>query len=277
MKTIVTLAFRVGLLVSLLLIGSVALAGDRGTLPDRVKEAIESFSKAQNERDAAIRMEGFRQAERLFAALADEVGANVELETNIGVAAVQGGHVGAAVLAFRRALLLDPTHERARINLHYARSLLPSWVPRPAEEGGWDRFLSWWFLFSESKRQALGALFFLLAASGILVAVRFGSPLARFGAVIPSVLWMAVIAQGVWNHEGRDDAVIIPEETLARAADSINAPLSFAQPLPSGTEVTVLERREDWCRIALGNGRSAWIRSSALVMVQGKTREPSNQ
>lgn len=271
MKTIV------GILLCLLFFGSVAYSADRVTLQDRVKEAIETFTEAQGASDSAQRMEGFRQAERLFNALVADAGRNADLEANSGVAALQGGHVGAAVVAFKRALVLDPAHERSRINLHYARSLLPSWVPRPVEVGGWDRFFSWWFLFSESKRQALGAFLFLLAGSGILLAVRYGTPLARFGAVVPSVLWMVIFLQGFWNHEGRDDAVIIPEETLARAADSINAPLSFDQPLPSGTEVTLLEKREDWCRIALGNGRSTWIRPSALEMVRGNTKSSTSQ
>ncbi|MBF0422116.1 MAG: hypothetical protein HQL73_03910 [Magnetococcales bacterium] len=234
----------------------------------QVKEALETFAMAQEQGDQARRVEGFRQAERLFAGLVSELGGHADLYANLGVAALQGGHIGSAILAFRRALLLDPSHQRSRTNLHYARSLLPSWVPRPVEEGRWDRFLSWWHLSSELERQATMAVVFLVAAAAITMAVRFGSMLARYLAIVIMFLWIALVSQKFLVQEGHEEAVIVQEETVARAADSVNAPISFVQPLPAGTEVRILEKREAWVRIALGNGRHVWVRSSAVEMVR---------
>ncbi|MBF8273611.1 MAG: Tetratricopeptide TPR 2 repeat protein [Magnetococcales bacterium] len=243
---------------------------------ERVQEAVDSYVHAQGEGDPAVRKEGFRQAARLFKELLEEVDANADLYANLGAAALQGGDMGQAVLAFRRALLLDPGHERSRINLHHAREMLPSWVPRPVEEGVWDSFLSWWRVFSVAQRSAWGGVCFLLAAGGIAVAVRFGSLLARYVTLLPVLLWLLIVTQGFFAGEGVGHGVIIQEETLARAADSINAPASFANPLPAGTEVEVMDRREDWTRILLANGRNTWIRSSALAMTDTETGDKNH-
>ena len=53
----------------------------------------------------------------------------------------------------------------------------------------------------------------------------------------------------------------------SRAADSEHAPLRFREPLPAGTEVRVLERREGWARVAFADGREAWLKQTAIEAV----------
>jgi SH3-like domain-containing protein len=65
----------------------------------------------------------------------------------------------------------------------------------------------------------------------------------------------------------RYDAVVVAREVVARSADSIHAPARFARPLPTGTEVEILESRDEWLRIALANGREAWVRASSVAIV----------
>ncbi|MBF0132650.1 MAG: hypothetical protein HQL75_08710 [Magnetococcales bacterium] len=248
--------------------GIVLAQRSEATPRERVQEALESYAQAQGMVDPSARKEGFRQSARLFEGVLDAVRPNADLLANLGAAALQGGDMGQAILAFRRALLLEPGHERSRTNLHYARGLLPSWVSRPAEVGGWDGFFSWWRMLSPAQQGTTGAIFFLLMAGSIAWGVRFAIPLVRNLAVIPGVIWLLILAQGLWGGEGQDHGVIIQEETMARAADSINAPASFIHPLPAGTEVRVMEQREGWTRIILANDRNTWIRSSALAWVR---------
>ena len=65
----------------------------------------------------------------------------------------------------------------------------------------------------------------------------------------------------------RHEAVVVVDEALARAADSINAPRRFAEPLPAGSEVQILEDRGGWLQIELYNGRNAWLTASALERI----------
>jgi hypothetical protein len=64
-----------------------------------------------------------------------------------------------------------------------------------------------------------------------------------------------------------DEAVVIADEAVARAADSALAPSTLPAPLPGGVEVRILERRSPWIRIRLANGRDAWVAESALMTV----------
>ena len=64
-----------------------------------------------------------------------------------------------------------------------------------------------------------------------------------------------------------------PAETAElRSADSNGAPPVLAQPLPAGAEVTVLERRDDWTRVALADGTRGWLRDSAMDTVRLRPR-----
>jgi len=91
----------------------------------QLEEAIASYRVALDTSERDSRLEGFRNAERLFARIAAGGASNPELYTNLGNAALQAEHLGAAVLAYRRALAIDPDHPRAVQNLEYVRTLLP--------------------------------------------------------------------------------------------------------------------------------------------------------
>jgi SH3-like domain-containing protein len=52
-----------------------------------------------------------------------------------------------------------------------------------------------------------------------------------------------------------------------RSADSAGAPLAFANPLPAGTEVAIVEDRDNWVRIVLADGSRGWMTASAIERV----------
>lgn len=245
--------------------GNAALASER----ERVAQAVTAYAHAQDLSDRQARLAGFQRAERLFQGLLEAVPETADLHANLGTAALQAEHLGSAVLAFRRALRLDPDHARALQNLRHARTLLPPWVPRPRQAGVFDDFFFWHQAFSLSERRSAAAISFLLAALGIAATIRWRSALARNVTVLPLLVWVGMVVSLWIQGESSMDrqGVIIARETIARASDSHNAPTRFAQPLPGGAEVEILERRHPWTKIGLANGRNAWIRDSALGLV----------
>ncbi len=116
----------------------------------------------------------------------------------------------------------------------------------------------------------MAALFFLFAGLLAAIAIRWPSPLLRTLALLPALLWLSIIVSLVIDHwtDQTQDAVIVVDETIARAADSDNAPARFANPLPEGTEISVLEMRDRWAQIALADGQDAWIKSTALALIE---------
>jgi tetratricopeptide (TPR) repeat protein len=234
-----------------------------------IEEAIASYRAALDDSKRDSRLEGFRKAERLFSRVTNGGASNPELYTNLGNAALQAEHLGTAVLAYRRALAIDPDHPRAVQNLEYVRTLLPEWVPKPEPGGLLDSFFFWHKTLAGSDRALGAAIAFAVGALLLAAAIRFGQSTLRTAAILPVLVWAALIASVAVNPGGArlDEAVVIADETVARAADSALAPSTLPAPLPAGVEVRILERRSPWIRIRLANGRAAWVAESALMTV----------
>jgi tetratricopeptide (TPR) repeat protein len=234
-----------------------------------IEEAIASYRAALDTTERDPRLESFRRAERLFSRVSEDSPPNADLYTNLGNSALQAEHLGMAVLAYRRALAIEPDHSRALQNLEYARSLLPGWVPKPAETGLFDSFFFWHRTLARSDRALGAALAFACAAFLVAGATRFRQPALRNAAILPGLAWVVLVASVAASSGSRalDEAVVTADEVVARAADSALAPSTLPAPLPGGVEIRVLERRAPWLRARLANGRDAWLRESAVTLV----------
>lgn len=231
-----------------------------------LEQALAAYRSAQETSAAADRPAAFARAERLFAAATREGTASAELWTNLGTAALQAEHLGTAILAYRRALAIDPDHHHAQQNLTHARTLLPLSVPRPESSGFLDSLLAWEHALSAGERQGAAALSFLVAAGMLGAALATGSGALRLFTVFPMIVWGLLVAAQTFAAADRG-GVLTAADTVARAADSRNAPARFAEPLPAGTEVTIAEVRGDWARVVLADGRDAWITATAVEPV----------
>ncbi|MFQ5418541.1 MAG: hypothetical protein ACE5FL_16055, partial [Myxococcota bacterium] len=237
--------------------------------------AIEAYTAAMDTEDRSLRLETFRRSERLFARAIESGARNAEIYTNLGNAALEGERLGYAVLAYRRALLLDPDHARALQNLDHARGLLPAWVPRPAGAGAFDSFFFWHRTLSVDERHLAAALCFALAVLLAAASIRFESSTPRNVAIIPALVWCALFASLALGRAAESSGeAVVTVEVAARAADSAFAPSLFPAPLPEGTEVRVLEDRAPWVRVRLANRRDVWVKESSLSRVRPEDLEP---
>src|SRR5690606_2526152 len=109
-------------------------------------------------------------------------------------------------------------------------------------------------------------LAFLVAAAMIGGAIAGGGTALRAFSIVPLAAWLLLLASS-WTAPARPAGVVAAAETVARAADSRNAPARFAEPLPPGTEVTIAETRGEWSHVVLADGRDAWVAASAVEPV----------
>jgi tetratricopeptide (TPR) repeat protein len=275
-----TLCLGIAIAAALSWLGLVRVAA--AAVDDEVlTAAVAAYGAAMDDEDRSQRLESFRRSERLFAQAIESGARNAEIYTNLGSAALQGERLGYAMLAYRRALLLDPDHARALQNLDHARGQLPSWVPRPTGDDPLDSFFFGHRTLSAGERTIAAALCFALAVLLLAASVRFDSSTPRNIAILPTLVWCALLASLFLDRtaESSGDAVITVE-TAARAADSTFAPSLFPAPLPEGTEVRVLEDRTPWMRVRLANRRNVWVKASSLAPVHesgfDSRLEPSN-
>ncbi len=233
-----------------------------------VQEGVEEYQRGLNSKLKDQRLEHFRRAQRLFAQVAVEQGVdNADLYANIGNASLQATDLGHAILAYRRALAVEPGHRRARQNLTHARELLPDWVPRPKSRTLLNTFFFWHRTFSRSARSFGASLAFAMAAMLLAMGIRWRWVWARNLALLPAVLWLGLGGLPGLTTDGNDEAVMTAVEVVAHAADSTGAPARFAEALPGGTEVRIMERRDGWVQIRLADSRDGWVRTSSLTPI----------
>ncbi len=241
------------------------------TLPSQpqniVSQAITLYTQAQNEKDYAMRLNYFSQAENLFSLAAQTIH-NPKLYTNWGNAALQAEHLGIAIYAYRKALLLAPNHLQAQKNLLHARSLLPTWVPHKTQQNIIHSFIFWEKL-SNNEKHWLAALSFFVCLLCIAISIRWQLTVFKGLTILPAILFMAIQFSILTKFlfPPPQQAVIYQNESIAYTSDSINAPHSFSQPLPDGIEVSILEERDQWVHVEFTNQQDAWLKKVALKIL----------
>ncbi|QDV45496.1 hypothetical protein Enr13x_53750 [Stieleria neptunia] len=247
------------------------------TADDVLQQAIQAYRSALDQAQRDRRLESFARAETLFTQVISDQRSqtpdqppSADLYFNQGNAALGAEHLGAAILAYRRALAIAPNHRRARQNLEFARTLLPDWVPVPDTDAiSFGSFFDWMQTIQVRQWNGIAAVVFVLVMVLAAVYLRTDKTVARNLAVVFLIVWIGVLAK-TWmlrsDATERAAVVLLPEVT-ARSADSINAPATFREPLPGGVEVTIIDDRDDWVRVQLSDGREAWLPASAIDLV----------
>ncbi len=233
---------------------------------DEVQHARELYRSALDEPDRLRRVRRFAAAEGAFRSLAAINTRAPELQVDWGNAALGGQDAGRAVLAYRRALDSDPGNERARANLAWLRDRLPIWLPRPARAGALDSLLIWREQFTVAQLHLIGAAAFAIGLLALAPWRRRPRGL-RGSAAAFLVVWVVATSSALVADDAADEAVVLVDGTTLRSADSAGASPTFANPLPAGTEVTIVELRDPWARVALEDGTRGWLAASTVERV----------
>lgn len=240
----------------------------------QVVRAVQEYSAAMEETQPELKLQRFGIAEQLFrqateASIAAGNHPSAQLYLNLGNAALQARHVGAAIVAWRRVLELQPGNAAALQNLSSARATLPESVRRNEPDELSDTLFFWTTFFSAAQLQLLTAGMFLagavLMAAGIL---KVNSVLRNSGLGLLA-LWVISLIPWVLQSVGtkQAEAVVTGGNCVLRSADSENAAARLSAPLPDGTEVIVVQERERWLEIEI-SGRTGWVLASQLEVLR---------
>ncbi|MYD99381.1 MAG: hypothetical protein F4X98_18605 [Gammaproteobacteria bacterium] len=248
-----------------ILLAPAGLGATDGTVGE-VERARELYRSALEEGDRLRRVRQFGAAERAFRSLADANWDAPELQVDWGNAALGSQDAGRAVLAYRRALDTDPGNERARANLAWLRDRQPIWLPRPPSADAFDSLLFWRQRFTVTQLHLIGGVAF---AIGVLALAPWRRrPRGLRGMSVPFLIaWAIVTGSALATGHSANEGVVLLDGATLRSADSAGASPTFANPLPAGTEVTVVESRDAWVRVALEDGSRGWLAASAVETV----------
>ncbi|MFN0133141.1 MAG: hypothetical protein ACKVW3_11540 [Phycisphaerales bacterium] len=247
-----------------------ALAADPGPMHrlglDRFEQAL-SLARSDPPRAQSL----FREAAVLWRTVAHDHGVRLSrLEANIGNAFALAQDDARAIASYRRALRLDPADRTAAAGLKamLARAGISE---SDARASRLEQALLW--IAVQQRRWLLWGFAACHALGWSIVAARLAGatwPTRRLAVtfVFVSVTLVAPIVVHDVVLDDRGEAVIVAPGTIARQGPSDGAyEPAFKEPLPAGLTVQVRERRGAWSRVALPDGRGAWLPEASLETI----------
>lgn len=240
-------------------------------LDDELTAALADFDRAQQvlATQPEIARPLFRAAAQRMESLAARV-PNGRLEYNIGNAFLQAGDIGRAILHYRRAARFVPRDELLADNLREARSR----SILPIKPGARDRVLGTLFFWHDqtSTRERAGVAILTFVALWTALAVRLFVPKRSLSvtAICCGVVFLiaaASVTQEMWKDRSAPPGVILAMDVPVYKGPGSSYQRQFEQPLQPGVEFTLRERRGQWWRIELSDGKSGWIDAANADLV----------
>lgn len=228
------------------------------------------YAQTSFEQANAAYAEGrYEEAATLYQAMIDEQ-PNATLYYNLGNAQFKQGELAQAILAYERALRLQPHHKDAQYNLAFAQSKITDNIEEQ------DFFLSTWARavrngLSERTWLILSICLFVMALTGLLIFL-LGRELwlrkTAFHVAWIALLFSLVSGLNAWSLHQRDtlrnEAIITQGVVNAKSSPDRSGTDLFT--VHEGTKVSIRETLGDWANIHVGNNEG-WIRLSNLERI----------
>ncbi len=204
--------------------------------------------------------------------LAGRGASSAKLYYNWGNACFKEGRTGEAILRYRRALRLAPGNADIRHNLAVAEAETKDDIEAIPEF-----FLATWL---RGVRHTMGctawtllSLGFLLLAAGAfllyLLAARLTLRKAGFyGTLAAGALFALATAFAAGERRelrDRTQAVVMVPAVSVKSSPDRSAKDLFV--LHEGTTVRIVDRLEEWCEVAIADGKKGWIEAKRIEII----------
>jgi tetratricopeptide (TPR) repeat protein len=185
---------------------------------------------------------------------------------NYGNAEFKSGNLGKAIAAFRRAELLAPRDSEIRANLAFVRNQVQGSTVRESFWQNWlgNLSLNEWTIFAMIT---FWLTFILLAAKQLrpALAAKLKSATWIFAAL--TIFSGTILGVQAANHFTKQTAVVISAQAMARSGPFDDAQSAFTT--RDGTELSVLDRRDDWVQVADGSEKIGWLPANQVEVLPG--------
>lgn len=241
----------------------------------RAASKLEEADEAYNKKD-------FRRALTLYKIVLDEKGASSNLYYNIGNANYRVGNTGNAIVAYERALRLDPSNTDARLNLDFVNSTVKG-LPEDGSSFLSNIHRSVVSFTSPDKWAVIAFSLFMLILAGVAVYLFATNVTVRkagfFGSLVMTVLFVyaLVIAwQTASAPDYHDEAIVTaPNAKLTTTPGTAKSRTDKTIAIPEGSKVTIVDSLatpEDpvspmWYNIRLNNNTEAWIGATGVERI----------
>ena len=183
---------------------------------------------------------------------------------NLGNACFKAGHPGRAIAAYRQAESLAPRDPDVQANLNFVRKTINETAPPGTWRQHWlgRLTLNEWTLLASAS---LWVWLIFLAARELRVEwrKRFRISAVTVGLVAGA---LAICLGLAWfDRSSTRSAIIIVPEVVVRYGPLEESQSAFQ--LRDGTEVSVLDEKDDWLQVRDSARREGWLRRSQVVLL----------
>lgn len=263
---------RIFIILSLILLGAPVFAGNATADDALMQQATEYFTQAGKAEDPEQARELYHKAATRYQKLIAEGVHNGKLHYNLGNTYFRMNNLGKAILEYKRAQLYTPHDQKLLNNLSRALMLRKDKFKQSEQTRILKTLLFWHYDIPASVRRIIFGVFFIFF--WLCLCIRLSSKGKKFSPkwliTSSAILWVcllgSLIAQPL-EIEGNRQGVITATETIARKGDGENYHPAFTQPLHSGAEFTLLQKRPEWYEVKLPDGRTCWIPSHSAQLV----------
>lgn len=242
-----------------------------------------SASETVDKADKAYQEESYQDAADLYRQAIKEEGVSPDLYYNLGNAEYRLGHTAQAILAYERALRLDPTDSDAKANLEFVNDRI---VDKKGETGSfiYNAFVSFINIFSSNGWAWCSVIFFCLCLGGIVAYTLADAiwlrKLGFFGGIACALFTIIAIASSFKARSlslDDKDAIITAETSILSTVP--RPPVNHdeeAMLLHEGTKVRILRSmklnadsaNQEWNEVEIDNKHRAWINSNDIEKIR---------
>lgn len=232
--------------------------------------------------DSAYNKEAYTRAIELYNKALSETGRNADIYYNLGNAYYRQGKVAQAVLAYERALRINPSFEEARANLKFVNSRLED---KPEDNNSLltrthDNVIA--MMSADAWAWVAFAAFAVLC--GLIAVYIFSSNIAvrKFGffagiVMIFITLYFIVVAADAANRlNDHSEAIVTVPSTLLNSVPRQPKQTEKVVPLHEGTKVQIVDsvatpddsKSPRWYNVRIGGGSTvAWLRATDVERI----------
>ncbi len=223
---------------------------------------------------AAYKAGDFTSAAEAWQNCIDNGYSDADLFYNLGNAYFREGRIGLSILNYEKALRRNPTNEDYIYNLKFAKSLTKDKVEADEEENPILEFLFRAHHFFSLKKElfiALGIVWAIMIVQILkILLVRPRARLVLSLLTIPLALCLGVLVCSagykIYREKTYSAGIVIAE-----SADVTSGPSDKSQTLnmlSEGTSVEVLDLKDGWAHVRLGEKINGFIKLGELGIVK---------
>ncbi|MGB5817880.1 MAG: tetratricopeptide repeat protein [Saonia sp.] len=198
---------------------------------------------------------------------------SAELYFNLGNAYYKMNQIAPSIYYYEKALLLKPNNPEIQNNLGFAQNMTLDAIEELPETGmskiygAIVEFLS----FEQWARTAVWFMILFVLSYIAFYFFRYATQkriafIVSMVSLIIAVLAIALAYLQYTDFKKDQPAIVFPEVSVVKSEPNNRSQEAFT--LHEGTKVNVLERLNDWKKIALADGKTGWISSEDIKLLK---------